>query len=125
MPSRLLTYQQDFARILALFIVEVTNDPELDVEVTFGDFYATRGHMPGSNHGRRLASDLNVFHKGEWLRTYNQAPDTWDELGQRWKRLDSRARWGGDFRGDSAGDYNHFSFGWVVDKGTEREREIR
>jgi len=106
--SKLLETQHDFSSALVFFLAEVLNAyPE--VNITFGDFTAKTGHMGNSNHYRRLAADINFFRGEEYLSTYDQWPQFWDDIGQRWKGLDPRARWGGDFRSK---DLNHFSFEW-------------
>ena len=106
--SKLLQHQQDFAEALIGFLMEVLNAyPE--VYITFGDFVATSGHMEGSNHSRRLAADINFFRGDEYLRSYDQWPKFWDDIGPRWERRCPDARWGGRFQ---SVDLNHFSFEW-------------
>ena len=73
-------------------------------EFTFGDTYATSGHMPNSLHGYRLAADLNLFIGGKWISD-GRHPD-WQELGAFWESLDPLCRWGGRFKKNDA---NHFS----------------
>lgn len=81
--------------------------------VTAGDFSRkdNRGHMIGSMHYDRLASDLNLFvldESGTWdyIESYDEAPFLWDRLGVYWKKLHPLCRWGGDFE---SRDLNHFS----------------
>lgn len=59
-------------------------------------------HLPGGNHPKRMAIDLNLFVFGMYIRG---AHSIWTELGRFWTDLDPKNRWGGDF---SSGDYNHF-----------------
>ena len=55
---------------------------------TFGDVYALTGHKKNSNHGLRLAADLNLFLEGKWLnkgapmeKAHSLIHDYWDSLG--------------------------------------------
>jgi hypothetical protein len=67
-------------------------------ELTFGDAYATDGHMDMSLHYERLAIDLNLFRDGAYLtRTEDHKP-----LGEFWEFIGGT--WGGRF-----GDGNHYS----------------
>ncbi len=104
--SELLQRQMRFMRAIGNFISAV-NLIHPDVEMTAGDFWATADHMIGSMHYARLAADINIFYQGDWLETYEQAPDIWDSLGRIWKAQHEHARWGGDFEEK---DLNHFSF---------------
>ncbi|MCZ6898329.1 MAG: M15 family metallopeptidase [Betaproteobacteria bacterium] len=71
-------------------------------ELTFGDAWATDGHMVGSFHYKRLAVDLNLFKDGEYLtKTSDHKP-----LGVYWKSIGGT--WGGDFKRK---DGNHYSLG--------------
>jgi hypothetical protein len=106
--SKLLTAQQEFSFCLVNFLDQFY-EMHPDVEITFGDFYATTGHMVESCHYSRLAADINFFYKGRYLRTYDDAPGIWDSAGALWKSQHSLARWGGDFK---SRDLNHFSFEW-------------
>ena len=81
--------------------------------VTAGDFARkdNRGHMPGSMHYDRLASDLNLFilaldNRWESIDSYDEAPVMSNRLGASWKALHPLCRWGGDFE---TRDLNHFS----------------
>ena len=71
-------------------------------EITFGDFWARNGHKENSNHYVRLAADLNLFKDGLYLIN----TEDHKELGEYWKSLDPKNRWGGDFRHK---DGNHYS----------------
>ena len=67
-------------------------------ELTFGDAYATTGHMENSLHYKRLAVDFNLFKDGRYLtRTEDHAP-----LGEYWEAIGGT--WGGRFN-----DGNHYS----------------
>ena len=68
--------------------------------ITFGDAYATSGHIDGSFHYKRLAIDLNLFKDGKYLTD----TESYRPLGTHWKQLGGT--WGGDFN-----DGNHFSWG--------------
>jgi hypothetical protein len=59
-------------------------------------------HMAGSLHYSGLAVDLNAYRDGVYLT----ASSDYKPLGDKWKSMNSLARWGGDFPGDG----NHFSF---------------
>jgi hypothetical protein len=65
---------------------------------------AADGGHKRSCHLERLAKDYNLFVGGDWIRGDHAA---WRDLGEFWKGLHPRARWGGDW-----GDYNHISFEW-------------
>jgi hypothetical protein len=72
----------------------------LGYELTFGDAYATSGHVAGSFHYSRLAIDLNLFKGGKYLtETEDHKP-----LGEFWEAIGGT--WGGRFR-----DGNHYSLG--------------
>lgn len=73
---------------------------ELKYELTFGDAYATVGHMKGSLHGIRLAIDLNLFKDGKWMQT----SEDHKPLGEYWESLHELCAWGGRFK-----DGNHYS----------------
>jgi hypothetical protein len=67
-------------------------------ELTFGDAYATTGHINGSLHYDRLAIDLNLFQDGIYLVStadHLQLGEFWESLG---------GAWGGRFN-----DGNHYS----------------
>ena len=87
--------QSRFVRLVTLLLIEADR---LGYEVTFGDAYATTGHMNNSLHYKRLAIDLNLFKKGKYLT------ETSDHalLGQYWESLGGA--WGGRFE-----DGNHYS----------------
>ena len=89
--------QSEFVRMVALLIQYAT---QLGYELTFGDAYATDGHIRGSYHYQRLAIDLNLFKDGEYLtETEDHKP-----LGEFWEQIGGT--WGGHWN-----DGNHYSFG--------------
>ena len=67
-------------------------------------------HMVGSLHYVRLAQDINLFEKGQFITSASDP--TWVDLGTFWMALDPLCRWGGTFTGKSAGDVGHFSIAW-------------
>ncbi len=75
-------------------------------ELTGGDLWRSpeecqrRGFI-NSQHGRRLAIDLNLFIEG----TYMRSSAAHRPLGEYWTGLHELARWGGDWD-----DGNHYSF---------------
>ena len=95
--------QRRFAGMVGKLITWVYTHPNLGV--TFGDAYATQGHMAHSCHYLRLAVDLNLFVDGQ----YRTDTDAYRILGDYWKTLAPDARWGGDF---AKADGNHFSITW-------------
>ena len=89
------TKQFKFTRMIALLITRAT---DLGYELTFGDAYATTGHMTNSLHGKRLAVDFNLFKDGVYLtKTSSHLP-----LGEFWESIGGT--WGGRFS-----DGNHYS----------------
>ena len=67
-------------------------------ELTFGDAYATTGHMKNSLHYQRLAIDLNLFQDGVWQTT----TEAHKPLGEYWESIGGS--WGGRWN-----DGNHYS----------------
>jgi hypothetical protein len=63
-------------------------------------------HKVGSLHFSGLAVDLNAYRDGVYLTSC----EDYRKLGDHWKTLHELARWGGDFKNESSGDGNHFSF---------------
>ena len=51
-------------------------------------------------HLYRLAHDFNVFKDGVYLNKQDNAVELIRPLGEFWKSLDSRNRWGGDWGWD-------------------------
>ena len=70
-------------------------------ELTFGDAYATTGHVYDSFHYQRLAIDLNLFKDGKYLTKTSDH----ELLGNFWESIGGT--WGGRF--DSP-DGNHYSY---------------
>jgi hypothetical protein len=111
MASELRKRQHRFAMLVPRLIDKAH---ELGFAVTLGDAYRdprVHGDLgerksyshPKSAHKVRLALDLNLFRKGEYL----EGTEAHKPLGEWWKKQDPLARWGGDF-----GDGNHYSFEW-------------
>jgi len=89
--------QSKFTRMIALLILFAY---EQGYELTFGDAFATIGHIEDSFHYKRLAIDLNLFKDGTYLTsTSDHLP-----LGLFWESIGGS--WGGRFN-----DGNHYSFG--------------
>jgi len=89
--------QSKFTQMVGLLILFAYAE---GYELTFGDAYATSGHIEESFHYKRLAIDLNLFRDGKYLvETSDHAP-----LGIFWESLGGT--WGGHF-----GDGNHYSWG--------------
>ena len=91
--------QSKFARMVADLIVFAYDN---GYELTFGDAYATTGHIKNSFHYKRLAIDLNLFKDGVYLTS----TESHRELGEYWESLGGS--WGGRFRNK---DGNHYSLG--------------
>lgn len=109
--SELFRLQNEFLKTLAHFILWLYDQ---GYQVTEGEglrppemakLYAERGTgSANSLHIDKLAHDLNIFRDGAY-------PDKeWERIGAAWKAMHPLARWGGDFKGKTAGDYGHFSF---------------
>jgi hypothetical protein len=96
--------QSKFARDIGLLILYAYS---LGYEITFGDFWRPdkKGHKKDSNHYIRMAADLNLFKNGVYLQKTRQHK----KLGEFWKNLDPKNRWGGDF---TQKDGNHYSRVW-------------
>jgi hypothetical protein len=81
-------------------------------ELTFGDAYRTPEQaaanaaagsgITNSLHTKRLAVDLNLFVRGQYITDSS----AYKPLGDYWKQIDPLNRWGGDFKKP---DGNHFS----------------
>lgn len=65
---------------------------------------AGRSFAPNSRHLLRLAVDFNLFIDGK----YQQKSEAYEPLGEFWKSLDPKNRWGGDWEGLKDG--NHFEY---------------
>lgn len=102
--------QRLFARYVGLLI---TYAYRMGYELTFGDAYRTPEQaaanaaagsgIVNSLHTKRLAVDLNLFIKGQYVTDSS----AYKPLGDYWKQLDPMNRWGGDFA--PRPDGNHFS----------------
>lgn len=91
--------QAKFVRMVALLINYATDQ---GYELSFGDAFATTGHIEDSFHYKRLAIDLNLFRNGIYLtKTEDHMP-----LGVFWEAIGGS--WGGRF---SREDGNHYSLG--------------
>ena len=88
--------QSRFAHMVGLLIMFAF---EQGYELTFGDAFATKGHIQDSNHYKRLAIDLNLFKDGKYL---TETKDH-QELGEFWESIGGS--WGGRF---SNPDGNHY-----------------
>lgn len=108
MASKQRQLQHRFARLVPRLLDKAF---ALGFEITLGDAYRdprVHGDMgvkkgyghPRSAHKARLAIDLNLFLKGEYL----EGTEAHRELGEWWEKQDPAARWGGRF-----GDGNHYS----------------
>lgn len=83
------------------------------MELTFGECWRTQEQAQlnadkkigtrNSLHTERLAIDLNLFVAGVFV----DSSEGHRRLGEYWKSLHPRCRWGGDFRKP---DGNHYSF---------------
>lgn len=95
--NELREQQSIFVRKVALLILYAY---EKGYTLTFGDAWATSGHIPKSFHYRRLAIDLNLFKEGIYLTK------TEDHrfLGEFWESIGGS--WGGHWD-----DGNHYSWG--------------
>ena len=83
--SELINKQHDFSLMLGKLLIYLY---EQGSKVSMGDIYALTGHKKNSNHGLRLAADLNLFLDNEWLDTgedmvkaHTIGHDFWDTLG--------------------------------------------
>ena len=102
--------QEEFAQSAARLIQRAA---ELGYTVTFGEAWRTPQQaalnaadgkgITHSLHIERLAIDLNFFREGQYIQDGSQLR----ELGEWWKALGPKYRWGGDFQ--HLPDGNHFS----------------
>lgn len=100
MSTPLITHQRAFLMDVAKLIVKAS---DLDLLPTAGelwrpqemqDLYLKQGKTKAktSNHTRRLAIDLNLFHDGALANV-----DLIRPLGTFWESLSPFNRWGGNF----------------------------
>jgi hypothetical protein len=98
----LVAYQAEFTLDACRLIVKAT---ELGFVVTFGechrpqemqDIYVRTGRSKTrtSQHGKRLAIDLNLFRDGKLCTREQVKP-----LGDWWEAQHPKNRWGGNWRG--------------------------
>jgi hypothetical protein len=93
-----MTLRQKQSKFVVMVAQLIVFADSLGYELTFGDAYATTGHMNNSLHGQRLAIDLNLFQDGIYLvSTDDHLP-----LGEFWESIGGS--WGGRFN-----DGNHYS----------------
>lgn len=102
--------QGDFARTLCHLILWAQQQGmtctlgEVERPSVLAELYAKMGKgVRDSQHLDRLAADLRLYLGG----VYQTESSAYARLGEQWKRLDKRARWGGDF---PRPDGNHFEF---------------
>lgn len=108
--SALVQQQSDFTRCLCHLILWAYSQ-RLDVTLgeverppMLAELYAKLGKgVRDSQHADRLAADLRLYVNG----VYQTETPAYAKLGEQWKKLDRRARWGGDF---PKADGNHFEF---------------
>lgn len=108
--SALVQRQADFAQAVATLLAFAN---ERGLTITLGEAerpvvlaqiydWAGRG-IRNSQHLNRLAIDLQLYVGG----VYQTGSSAYAALGEQWLRMDTRARWGGDF---PRPDGNHFEF---------------
>lgn len=97
--SRLLMTQEGFTLMVGKMIVYAYKQ---GYGLTFGDAYATDGHMDNSNHYRRLAVDFNLIVNGVYI-TSSSHP-AWLVMHSYFEQLG-----GGRMISNDAG---HFSVEW-------------
>ena len=107
--STLSESQREFALLVSKLIRHIYR---CGYEVTLGDAYRDpRVHgkigekksysSANSNHKRKLAIDLNLFHRNEYL----SATEDHRQFGLYWESLHEKCRWGGRFN-----DGNHYEY---------------
>ena len=94
---KLSSKQQQFTKMIGCLIIFAY---DRGYGLTFGDAFATDGHIDGSFHYQRLAVDFNLFIDG----VYQTDSDAHLELGEYWESIGGT--WGGRFN-----DGNHYSLG--------------
>lgn len=106
--SALLRLQQEYALALAELVVWIYDQ---GWAVTFGEGYVRDTdsrdgdhdgpHRADGGHYKRLATDINLFVDGEWVR--ESTHPAWAQIHQHWLSLHPAA-------GLIAHDANHFGF---------------
>ena len=96
---KLSSKQQEFTRCIGLLITYATKQ---GYGLTFGDAFATTGHMKNSNHYKRLAVDFNLFIDGEYI--VSSEHKAWGDLHGQWESLSKHSS------PLILDDSNHFSF---------------
>lgn len=113
---RLSKLQREFsAKLVQLKAFILSNGWELtegdahrDIRL-HGEFGEKKGYGAAySVHKLRLADDINLWVNDKLVTDGNC--DEYKLLGDYWEASHPLARWGGNFKGKSAGDANHFSF---------------
>jgi hypothetical protein len=92
-----------YAKGYTLTFGDAYRDPRLHGEHGEGGGYGSRN----SCHKFRLAVDFNLRVNGALV--YDGNHPAWKDIGDEWKRIHPKARWGGDFKSK---DSNHLSFEW-------------
>lgn len=102
--------QSEFVRLVAKLIEFAYAN---GMELTFGECWRTPEQaalnakkgtgISSSLHTERLAIDINLFVGGVFI----DSSEGHRRLGEHWKSLHPRCRWGGDFRKP---DGNHYSY---------------
>lgn len=100
--------QWEFLKDISRLIIWV--DENLSgVMLTAGEFYESPDeinpeHLRTGRHPDRQAADLNLFinSSSNYITGYHPM---WDRIGNQWKAMNPKNRWGGDF---ASKDYNHF-----------------
>lgn len=110
-------YTQEQTSFFFDFIAFGTWLKEQGYEPTFGEawrpqwvasvYAEQRKGSKNSLHIDRLAVDLVVRRNGVEV-----GAEDYKRCGEAWKAIGSRNCWGGDFKGKTAGDMQHFSRGY-------------
>jgi len=106
--------QQEFSKYVGQLLAWIYTHPGWGV--TLGEAFRTQHQQEeyfltgksktmNSTHLQRLAIDLNFFVDG----VYKTDTKDYKELGEYWKNLSPKCKWGGDFK--TLKDGNHFEYG--------------